>query len=77
MSDPVSNYGYVNPDMVDKFGLRKEVHAESLLVQLAIGTKKRVHHWERACAFKLNGMPTTTHLNAPPLGSYNMNMGMD
>jgi len=25
--DPKSNYSYINPGLVDKFGLRKEVHA--------------------------------------------------
>ncbi len=44
---------------------------------MAIGTKKRVHHWVRVCAFELNGMPTTTHLNVLPLGSYSMLLGMD
>jgi len=44
LNDPRSNYSYVNPNLVDKCGLNKEVHAESWLVQLAIGTKKRVHH---------------------------------
>lgn len=38
------NYSYINPDLVDKCGLRKEVHVESWLVQLAIGTKKGVTH---------------------------------
>jgi len=42
--DPGSNYRYVNADLVDKCGLSKELHAKSWLVQLAIGTKKRVHH---------------------------------
>jgi len=63
------NYKYVSPDLVDKCGLSKEFHAEYWLVQLATGTKKRVHHWVRACAFYLNGMPTTTHLNVLPLRS--------
>lgn len=45
-----SNYSYVSPELVDKGGLRKEFHVESSLVQFAIGTKKRVHHWVRACA---------------------------
>jgi len=31
--DPGSNYTYINPNLVDKFGLRKEVHAESCLVK--------------------------------------------
>jgi len=30
--DPRSNYSYVNPDLVDKCGLNKEVHAKSWLV---------------------------------------------
>jgi len=38
--DPKSSYRYINPDLMDKCGLRKEVHVESWLVQLAIGTKK-------------------------------------
>ena len=33
--DPGANYSYVNLDMMDKCGLRKEVHADSWLVQLA------------------------------------------
>jgi len=74
--DPRSNYSYINPVLVDNCGLRKEVHAKSWLVQLATSTKKRVHHWVRACAFELNCMLTTTHLNVLPLGSYSMLLGM-
>jgi len=42
--DPGSNYSYVNLDLMDKFVLRKKVHAESWLMQLATCTKKKVHH---------------------------------
>eukprot|EP00253_Pinus_taeda_P019959 PITA_19959 len=42
--DHGSNYSYVSPDLVDNCGLSKELHAESWLVQLNTGTKKRVHH---------------------------------
>ena len=38
--DPRSNYSYINLDLVDKCGLRKEVHPEYWLVQLAISTKE-------------------------------------
>jgi len=62
---------------VDKCGLRKEVNAESWLEQLATGKKKQVNHWVRACEFELNGMPTTSHLNVFPLGSYSMILGMN
>ena len=75
--DTGSNYIYVNPNLVDKSGLNKDVHVEYWLVQLDIGTKKRVHHWVRVCSFQLNVMPTSTHLNALPLGSYNTFLGMD
>jgi len=75
--DPRSNYSYVSPDLVDKCGLSKELHAKSWLVQLATSTKKRVHHWLRYCAYDLNGMPTIAHLNVLPLGSYNILLGMD
>lgn len=46
-------------------------------MQLVTGTEKRVHHWVRACAFELNSMTTSTHLNVLPLGSYSMLLGMD
>ena len=46
-------------------------------MNFATSTKKRVHHWVRACASKLNGMPTLAHLNVLPLGSYSMILGMD
>jgi len=42
--DPRSNYSYISPNLVDKCYLNKEVHAESWLVRLVIGTKKSVHH---------------------------------
>lgn len=44
---------------------------------MATHTKNKVHHWVRSCAFYLNGMPTTIHLNILPLGSYNTLLGMD
>ena len=62
---------------MDKCGLRKEVNAKSWLVHLATCTNKIVHHWVRACAFGLNSMPTSVHLNVLPFGSYSMILGMD
>lgn len=41
------------------------------------GTKKGVYDWVIACAFKLNGMPTSTNLNILSLGSYSILLGMD
>jgi len=48
-----------------------------LVTAVGYSTKNRVHHWVRAFAFDLNGMPITTHLNVLLLGSYNMLLGMD
>ena len=53
------------------------MHEEYWLVQLATGTKKRVHHWVITCVYELNGMPTSVHLNLLSLGSYSMLLGMD
>jgi len=46
-------------------------------MKLATGSKKRVYDWVRACAFDMNGMHTSPHLNALPLGSYSLLLGMD
>eukprot|EP00253_Pinus_taeda_P001566 PITA_01566 len=75
--DPRSNYSYVNPNLVDNCGLRNEVHEDSWLVQLITCTKKRTHHWVRACAFELNGMRIIAHMNILSLGSYSMLFVMD
>jgi len=71
------NYIYTSPELVNKCCLNKEVHAESWSVHSTTRTKKRVHHWVRVCAFDLNGMPTSAHINVLPLGSYSMILGMD
>ena len=39
--EPGSNYSYIGPNLVNKCGLNKEVHAKSWLVQLATSTKKK------------------------------------
>ena len=70
--DPRFNYSYVSLHLVDQCHFNKEVHAESWLVQLAIWTKRRAHHWVRSSAFDLNGMPTSTHLTMLPFISYNV-----
>lgn len=40
--DPKSNFSYISPNLVDKCGLRKEVHVESWLVQLATVMNKYI-----------------------------------
>jgi hypothetical protein len=47
------------------------------LVQLATGTKRRIHDMVRGCSISLNGVNTSTDLNIIPLGSYDVLIGMD
>lgn len=39
-----SNYRYGSLELVDKYGLSKEVHVEAWLVQLDTSTMKILHH---------------------------------
>jgi glycine cleavage system protein P-like pyridoxal-binding family len=47
------------------------------LVQLATGTKRRIHDMVRSCSISLNGMNTSMDLNIIPLGSCDILIGMD
>jgi hypothetical protein len=47
------------------------------LVQLATGTKRRIHDMVRGCSISLNGVNTSTNLNIILLGSYDVLIGMD
>jgi hypothetical protein len=40
--DPGSNLSYVSPQVVEACSLQRKKHAKSWLVQLAIGTKRKV-----------------------------------
>lgn len=39
--------------------------------------KRIASHWVKSCAFTLNGMLTSTHLNVLPLISYSILLSMD
>ena len=62
---------------MEKCYLNEQVHVKSWLLYLATRTKRIFHHWLRACVLKLNGMPTSAHLNVLPLSSYSMIFAMD
>eukprot|EP00253_Pinus_taeda_P028560 PITA_28560 len=72
-----SNYNYASLELVDKCVLNKEVYLAFWLVSLGTTTKKTIHHWVRVCAFELNVIPTSAHLNVLPFGSYGMLLDMD
>lgn len=54
-----------------------EAHVEPWLVQLEIRKRRKVSQWMKSCAFELQHMPTTTHLNLLPLSVYAMLLSMD
>jgi hypothetical protein len=57
--------------------LEKSKLGKESLVQLATGTKRRIHDMVRSHSISLNGMNTSMDLNIIPLGSYDVMIGMD
>jgi hypothetical protein len=57
--------------------LEKRKLGKASLVQLATGTKRRIHDMVRSCSISLNGVNTSIDLNIIPLGSYDILIGMD
>ena len=57
--------------------LKKLKHIKSWLVQLAIGTKRKVSEVVEKCPFVMDGLVTCADLNVLPLGSYDIIIGMD
>ena len=57
--------------------LKKIRHANSWLVQLATGTKRKVVNFISDFEFSLGSQNIKTNLNILPLGSYDVIIGMD
>ena len=57
--------------------MEKSKLGKASLVQLATGTKRRIHDMVRSCSISLNGVNTSTDLNIIPLGFYDVLIGMD
>jgi hypothetical protein len=72
-----SNLSYVAPQTIDKCKLQPVRHVNPWLVQVAIGTKRKVAEVIPACQFIVDGFPTQSTLNILPLGSYDLLIGMD
>jgi hypothetical protein len=62
---------------MDRLHLDKSKLGKASLVQLAIGTKRRIHDMVRSCSISLNGVNTSIDLNIIPFGSYDILIGMD
>jgi hypothetical protein len=68
---------YIDPKIVDRLHLQKSKLVKASLVQLATGTKRRIHDMVRSCSISLNGVNTSIDLNIIPLGYYDILTGMD
>jgi hypothetical protein len=75
--DSVEIHCYIDRKIVDRLHLEKSKLGKSSLVQLATGTKRRIHDMVRSCSISINGVNTSIDLNIIPLGSYDILIGMD
>jgi hypothetical protein len=70
-------HSYIDPRVVKGLHLSRRKHEKSWLVQLSIGTKRKVTELVKSCPMDMNGLSTKAELNVLPLGSYDCLIGMD
>jgi hypothetical protein len=75
--DSGASHSYVDPRVVESLHLSRSKHEKSWLVQLAIGTKRKVTELVKSCSVDMGGLSTKDELNILPLGSYDCLIGMD
>ena len=75
--DPGSTQSYITPRVVEICAFKKLKNRKSWLVQLAIGTKRKVSEFIEKCPLVMNGLVTCVYLNVLPLVSYDVLIGMD
>ena len=74
---PGSTHNYITPRIVEICASKKLKHRKSWLVQLSIGTKRKVSEVVEKCPLVMDGLVTYVDLNVLPLGSYDILIGMD
>jgi hypothetical protein len=77
LCDNISNISYVSPQVVEACALERKKHAKAWLVQLAIGTKRKVAEMIESCTFEMSGLHAQATLNILPLGSCEILLGME
>ena len=75
--DPGVILSYISPIIVELWKLVREKFDKLWLVQLVIGTKRKVTSLVRNCKFRMNYFITHVNVNIIPLGSYYLSIGMD
>jgi hypothetical protein len=75
--DSEASHSYVGPRVVESLQLSRSKHEKSWLMQLAIGTKRKVTKLVKSCPVDMNGLSKKVELNILPSGSYDCLIGMD
>ena len=75
--DPGSTHRYIMPGFVEMCPFKKSKQRRSWLVQLAIGTKKKISEVIIKFPLVMDGLFTCANMNVLPLGSYDALIGMD
>ena len=72
-----SNHSYITPKIVDICDFNKLKNIKSWLVQIDIGTKRKVNEVVEKCSLVMDGIFTYANMNLLPLGSYDILIVMD
>jgi hypothetical protein len=75
--DSGASHSYIDPKLVERFHFPKIKLGKPWLVQLAIGSKRRINELVKKCPMEMNGISTRGDLNIIHLGSYDFLIGMD
>ena len=75
--DSRASHNYLDPKMVERFQFLRNKLGKHWMVQLAIGSKRKLNEMVRECTTNMNGLNTNSYLNITPLGSYDCLIGMD
>jgi hypothetical protein len=73
--DSRASHSYVDPRVVEILHLSRRKHESSWLVQLDIGTKRKVTELVKSYSINMNGLSTKVELNVMPLGYYDCSLG--
>jgi hypothetical protein len=71
------SHSYIDPNLVERFHLKRRKHGKSWLVHLATRAKRRINEFFKDFPMDMNGLSTKEDLNIIPLGSYFFLIGMD
>ena len=75
--DPCASLSYVSPSIAKSCILHLKKFEKRWLVQLAIGTKRKVVSYVEGCEMLMSQFKTQVKLNVLSLGSYDVLIGMD